>query len=118
MAQASTRTAARARRRQRLERVLDALRAYEPERVYLFGSWASDEQDERSDLDLVIIKDTAAPFFDRLREVSRLFPHDVGPVDALVYTPREFEAMRREGNAFAELIAEEGRLVYARQAEG
>jgi len=39
-------------------------------------------------------------------------------VDILVYTPNEFAVMRREGNAFAEMIAEEARLIYDHQAKG
>jgi len=102
----------------KISRVLAALRPYDPDRVYVFGSWALGEQDELSDLDLVVIKRTVLPFFDRIREVLRLLPGGIGPVDVLVYTPEEFEAMLREGNAFAELIAEEGRLIHGGQAEG
>jgi hypothetical protein len=34
-----------------------------------------------------------------------------------VYTPAEFAAMQKDGNAFAEMIIEEGRLIYAREAK-
>jgi predicted nucleotidyltransferase len=93
------------------------LLAYEPERIYLFGSWAREEADELSDVDLVVIKETNAPFFDRLLEASRLLPPEVGAVDLLVYTPEEFRAMRRDGNAFAEMIAEEAILIYGQEPE-
>jgi len=102
----------------RIRKVVDALRAYEPESVYLFGSWARGEADDLSDLDLVVIKRTTAPFFDRLLEVSRLLPAGTGGVDVLVYTPEEFAAMRHDGNAFVEMIVEEGLLIYAREKEG
>lgn len=101
----------------RIQRLVDALRAYQPERVYLFGSWARGEEDDLSDLDVVVIKRTTVPFFERLREVAKALPLAEGAVDVLVYTPDEFEAMQREGNAFAEMIAEEGRLIYARQTD-
>ena len=101
----------------RIRRLLDALRRYRPERVYLFGSWARGEEDDLSDLDVVVIKRTSSPFFDRLREVLELLPPGTGGIDVLVYTPEEFEAMQREGNAFAEMIVEEGKLIYAGQAE-
>ena len=55
-----------------MRQLLDALQVYQPERVYVFGSWARGEADELSDLDLVVIKSTTVPFFERLREVSRL----------------------------------------------
>jgi predicted nucleotidyltransferase len=105
------------RTRRSLPRILDALRAYDAERIYLFGSAARGEADDLSDVDLVIIKRTAQPWLDRLREVARLLPADVGGVDALVYTPEEFARMLDEGNAFAEMIAEEGRVLYERQAQ-
>ena len=101
----------------RIRQLLDALRRYRPERVYLFGSWARGEEDDLSDLDVVVIKRTSSPFFDRLREVLELLPPGTGGIDVLVYTPEEFEAMQREGNAFAEMIVEEGKLIYAGQAE-
>ena len=50
-------------------------------------------------------------------EVARLLPADVGGVDALVYTPEEFARMLDEGNAFAQMIAEEGWVLYERQAQ-
>ncbi len=100
-----------------MRQLLDALQVYQPERVYVFGSWARGEADELSDLDIVVIKRTTVPFFERLREVSRLLPAGTGAVDIFVYTPEEFAAMLQEGNAFAEMIAEEARLLYVQQTE-
>lgn len=105
--------------RQRLiRRLLAALHPYGAERIYLFGSFARGEEDELSDLDVVVIKRTDQPFLERLREVGRLLPADLGAVDVCVYTPEEFAEMLAQGNAFAEMVAEEGRLIYDRQAEG
>ncbi|MDA2923365.1 hypothetical protein MYX65_01705 [Acidobacteria bacterium AH-259-L09] len=65
----------------------------------------------------MVIKRTTLPFFDPLREVGRLLPSGTGGFDILVYTTEEFQAMQREGNAFAEMLAVEAHLVYERQAE-
>lgn len=102
----------------RIRSLLEALQSYRPERIYLFGSVARGEDDELSDIDVVVIKRTALPFFDRLREVARLLPAEIGGVDILVYTPEEFAAMQQGGNAFAQMLAEEGRLIYDRHAQG
>ncbi len=102
----------------KIEALVRVLESYRPERVYLFGSAARGEADELSDLDVVVIKRTATPFFDRLLEVAKLLPLEIGAVDVLVYTPEEFARMLAEGNAFAEMIAEEGRLIYGQPAEG
>src|SRR5437870_7481595 len=78
--------------------LLEALRSYRPERIYLVGSYARGEEDELSDIDLVIIKDTAAPFLERMREVGRLLPAELGGIDLLVYSRGEFAAMLAAGN--------------------
>ncbi len=101
-----------------VRQLLEALRSYQPQRVYLFGSYARGEADELSDLDVVVIKHTAQPFLERLREISKLLPASIGGVDVFVYTPEEFATMLANGNAFAEMVAEEGRLIYEQQAEG
>ena len=99
---------------QRITDIIERLKSFDPEKIYLFGSWARGEQDELSDIDLVMIQKTEAHFFERLREVARVLPLNLGGVDILVYTPREFEKMREAGNVFAALIEEEGQLIYAR----
>ncbi len=101
----------------RIRKLIEALRFYQPECVYLFGSWARGEGDALSDLDVVVIKRTATSFFERLQAVARLLPVDVGGVDILVYTPEEFATMRRSGNALAETVVEEAQVIYGRPAE-
>jgi shikimate 5-dehydrogenase len=59
-----------------------------------------------------VILPSALPFFDRLQELARRIPAAAGAVDLLAYTPGEFEAMQRDGNAFAEMVQDEGRLIY------
>lgn len=102
----------------RIERIVEALAPCQPECIYLFGSWARGEADELSDVDLVVIKESALPFFDRAHEVARLLPSSAGGVDLLVYTPKEFQSMLAGGNAFAEMIVDEGRVIYGRKLEG
>jgi predicted nucleotidyltransferase len=103
--------------KKRIRQLIESLLPCDPERLYVFGSWARDEEDMLSDLDVVVIQETPLPFFERLRKVSSLLPQQMGAVDILVYTPEEFATMQREGNAFAEMIAEEGSLVYDRETK-
>lgn len=103
--------------RQRLARLIEGLRKSGADRAYLFGSAARGEADEFSDLDVVVIVQTPLPFFERLTAIARCLPPDTGAVDLLACTSDEFDAMRRDGNAFAEMIAEEGQLIYG-GAEG
>ena len=85
---------------------------YAPEKVILFGSFANKDVREWSDLDVVIVKDTAKPFPQRLREVALLCRPPVG-VDFLVYTPREFAQMIADNNPFLiEEVLRKGKTVY------
>lgn len=96
-----------------IRKIVEKLKEYRPEKIFLFGSWARGEADALSDIDLVVIKRTKASFFDRLKEVVHYLPQNAA-VDILVYTPTEFARMQKEGNAFAEMIVEEGKILYER----
>ena len=85
----------------------------QPERVILFGSLVGGNVRPESDIDLVIIKQTELPFWKRLREMRRLLQPRVG-TDILVYTPNEFEQLRRERPFFRDEILNKGRVVYER----
>ncbi len=64
--------------------------------VYLFGSYARGDWIEDSDLDLVVV----SPYFkgltigERYVIVRELLPKDVG-VEMLLYTPEEFERVKK-----------------------
>ena len=49
--------------------IRDRIQAYAPERVILFGAYARGEADDLSDVDLVVIKETDRPFFERAMDV-------------------------------------------------
>lgn len=94
-----------------INNLVSSIKEYKPLKVYLFGSYAKGEADESSDIDIVIIKETGLGFLERLKEVIR-YINVPKSVDALVYTPEEFKKMQDEGNAFVEMILEEGVLIY------
>jgi len=96
----------------KIETLLECLRPAHPVCVYLFGSWARGEQDEASDIDVVVIMNTDLPFLERALPLCRHFPIDLGAVDLLVYTPEEWQAMRQDGNVFVETVMEEGRQIH------
>jgi predicted nucleotidyltransferase len=97
-----------------LARYVDILASQENlEKVIVFGSVAAGEIHEWSDIDLVIIQQTASPFFARLREIRQLLQPTVG-TDVLVYTPGEFEQMCRERDFMREEILGKGRTIYER----
>jgi predicted nucleotidyltransferase len=103
-------------RKKVLSRLVDSLRKYEPEKLYLYGSWARGEEDEMSDIDIVVVKDTKEPFLERLVEASRFLAGLDKSVDLLIYTPEELARMEAQGNAFIEMLLEEGKLIYAKES--
>lgn len=66
--------------------------------AYVFGSVATGTADTRSDIDVILVRDTALPFFDRIHEIMDL-RLEFGAADLLIYTPDEL----------GEMLAEEGR---------
>jgi predicted nucleotidyltransferase len=102
-----------------LEPVLDEIvrrlvRAYEPERIYLFGSHARGEAGPDSDFDLmVIVGDDAPPARRRSRlAYERLW--GVGKAaDVLVWTRGRFEERLHIVSSLPATVAREGRLLYA-----
>ena len=86
---------------------------YKPEKVILFGSFASGKPKENSDVDLLVIKKTKERFTTRLLRVAELIKSSLG-TDILVYTPKEWESALEEENYFIKEIAQKGKLVYAK----
>lgn len=86
-------TGAEATRRNILMDELERVRQYcrmEPSirQILVFGSYATGDVHEWSDLDLVIIQDTEAPFLDRSMSLVLAIRPKAG-IQFLVYTPKE-----------------------------
>ncbi|MBI5527809.1 MAG: HEPN domain-containing protein [Deltaproteobacteria bacterium] len=100
-----------------LDEIRDRIvRSYDPERIILFGSWARGEADETSDVDLLVIKDTAARPLDRRCTVEKILLDRDVPLDLLVYTPAEVRYLYSIGSPFIEDVMETGRVLYMRKA--
>ena len=63
------------------------------QKAILFGSAARGEVLEGSDIDLILVRDTAERYLDRVGEALDALRSRVD-LDLLVYTPREFERLR------------------------
>jgi predicted nucleotidyltransferase len=93
--------------------IIDLKEKYNPQKIILFGSYASGKVENSSDLDLLVIKDTKSKFFDRLREVTKICNYNIG-VDFLVYTPEEYDEQLEKNVFFREEIGTKGKVVYAK----
>jgi len=76
----------------------------------LFGSFAREEADRFSDIDIIIVYRTPKRFLDRLEELYRHWNIDRA-VDILAYTPEEYEVLLKESDFVREAV-EKGRVIY------
>ena len=108
---AAARSARRTRQLQaelrRIRRVLAAQPSVR--QLVLFGSVAAGGAHAASDLDLVVIEDTGAPFVDRALRLARVVRPRVG-VQFLLCTPAELRAMARRPFVHREILRR-GRMV-------
>jgi predicted nucleotidyltransferase len=87
---------------------------YAPEKIILFGSYAYGRPGRDSDIDLLIIKQTAENFLDRWMTVQRLLNglHRSIPLEALVMTPDEINQRLLAGDQFLKEILAKGEVLY------
>lgn len=104
-----------------IQKAVDFIREkVSPEKIYLFGSYAKGMPNRNSDLDFFIIKETKEQ---RIKRAIPLYSTDktkkigipIG-IDFIIYTPREYEAAKKEANSIVGEVMRTGRLVYERNA--
>lgn len=101
--------------RETLNEVLERLiGAYQPERIYLFGSTARGEAGPDSDLDLlIVVADSAAPERRRSRLAYNVLRGTGCAVDAIVQTHTSFERRKHLKTSLSGIVLREGQLLYA-----
>lgn len=87
-----------------------------PEKVILFGSCARGNQVAESDLDILVIKESALRRDKRAKEIYRLLADRMFPLDIIVYTPEEVERYAKLSGSFVKDVVEHGEVVYDRAA--
>lgn len=98
-----------------IERIRDLLRPLfvrtGVSRAVLFGSLAAGKGSRKSDLDLMIVKETDCRFFDRYEEFSEVYDLvSDRAVEMLIYTPGELE--RIASRPFIRRILQDGIVLY------
>ena len=87
---------------------------FQPEQIWLFGSYAWGEPTPDSDLDfLVVVPESEEHPLDRMQHAHRCLRGVRTPMDVLVPTKEEFERVRNVRPSLTYKIVREGRLVYA-----
>lgn len=92
-----------------LDRLAPLLREMGASEMWLFGSVAREEVHEGSDLDLLVVMDTALPFVERLADLYRKLKPRVA-TDLFVYTPGEMADLR-VSNPLVRAALREGKLL-------
>ncbi len=87
------------------------VKEYAPEKIILFGSLAEGKLHEWSDIDLLIVKETALRPVARCLELFRIIQPKVG-IDLFIYTPKEYDALLREKYSFLLDILKRGKVLY------
>jgi predicted nucleotidyltransferase len=100
---------------EQLENIVSRIiHAYSPEKIILFGSYASGTADEGSDLDLLLVKDTELSPEDRSSVIRKALRDIILPMDILVYTPAEVVKDQQRKFTFVHEIFKTGKVLYAR----
>lgn len=96
------------------ELVKEIAQNYQPEKIYLFGSYANGTPTKDSDIDLFIIKETDKRRIERSWEVREGIKNYINSMDIIVYTPNEIkEAMDYVVN-IGKIAVKTGKLMYER----
>jgi predicted nucleotidyltransferase len=87
-------------------------RELKPKKIILFGSFATGDFNEASDVDLIVIADWKQNFLDRIKVLLDMNEFRL-PLEPIGYTETEFEQMAKEGNRFIAEVTTTGKTLYA-----
>ena len=74
-------------------------------KAYIFGSVARGDEDEYSDLDIIMVRETELTFPERAKEFLSLLK-EAGGADLLIYTPEEFRRQLERNGFVAQAVKE------------
>ena len=83
-----------------------------PRKIILFGSYARGEAGLASDLDILVIVDSAEPRYRRSAPLYGILSDILVPMDIMVYTPDEVEEWSDVRQAFITAAVREGKVLY------
>lgn len=92
--------------------IIEKLKAYKPEKVILFGSYANGKNRVDSDLDLLIIKNTKQNPYERIPEVRKYLMDSNFAFDILVMTAQEIKKRLLADDFFIKDIIQNGKVLY------
>ena len=88
---------------------------FNPDKIILFGSYASGNQNEDSDVDLLVIKESNEPIQSRDFEIRKYLLGTAIPLDIIVYTNAEFEEEKNNRYSLISSTLKFSKLMYERK---
>jgi predicted nucleotidyltransferase len=85
----------------------------QPTKIILFGSQVRGDADDRSDVDLLVIKPHVANRYEEIIELDRSLTGILIPVDILLVSEAEFEERADQPGTVERAARKEGRVLYA-----
>jgi len=86
---------------------------YQPQLIYIFGSYAWGNPDIKSDLDLFIVIDKSElSMADRIRKGLRALKDIKTPLDLLVFTKEEFDSKKEHPSTLTNKVIKKGVKIY------
>ena len=88
---------------------------FNPDKIILFGSYATGNPNNDSDIDLLVIKDTDLPRHRRSFDIQKFLIGSMIPMDILVYTQKEFDQEKQEKYSFISSAIKTSKILYERK---
>ena len=88
--------------------------AISPEKIYLFGSYATNNYNSESDIDLFIIVSNSESLRKIQRKINILLDDRIIPIDIVVYSQKKMNKRKDIIGTLPYRINKEGELLYER----
>ena len=94
--------------------VQNIVKAFDPEKIILFGSQVNGETRDWSDIDILVVMDYDSSSVLQAADISLKTKPQGIPVDFIVRTPEEISERLEMGDFFIRNILDKGRILYER----
>ncbi len=100
---------------EKIQEIVDRIvERFHPEKIILFGSYASGDATEDSDMDLLIVAETDLPPREQFPAVRRVLNDYPVAFDIVIETPEEYRRRRSVVNHIVYFADKYGKVVYER----
>jgi len=95
------------------EYVREVVNQLDPYLIVLFGSFATGDVNEGSDIDIMVVADFKESFLDRIKRLMDMNIFKI-PIEPVGYTLKEFREMMKRKSPFIMEVMEKGKIMHKR----